>query len=55
MAHDLSEQRSMSYKDIKNWIGSWIASKYEELFRHNIRMLPESWEKVVASDGQYFV
>jgi len=31
-----------------------IASKDEAFFRRGIRMLPERWEKVVASDEQYF-
>jgi len=39
---------------VKNWIDSWIASKDDQFFRHGIRTLSERWEKVVASDGQYF-
>lgn len=54
MAHALSEQRFTTYEDTKNWVDSWIASKNVEFFRRGIRMLPERWEKVVASDGQYF-
>lgn len=54
MAHALTAQRFTSYKDTKNWVDSWIASKDKEFFRRGIRMLPERWEKVVASDGQYF-
>ncbi|KAG5321876.1 MOS1T transposase, partial [Pseudoatta argentina] len=54
MAHGLSEQHFTSYEDIKNWIDKWIASKDEAFFQRGIRMLPERWEKVVASDGQYF-
>jgi len=54
MAHGLSEQRFTLYEDTKNWVDSWIASKDEEFFRRGIRMLPERWGKVVASDGQYF-
>ncbi|KAM0729387.1 Mariner Mos1 transposase [Formica fusca] len=54
MAHDLSEQHFTSYEDTKNWVDSWIASKDEAFFRRGIRMLPERWQKVVASDGQYF-
>jgi len=30
------------------------ASKDEAFFRRGIHMLPEKWEKVVASDGHYF-
>lgn len=54
MAHALTAQRFTSYEDTKNWVDSWIASKDKEFFRRGIRMLPERWEKVVASDGQYF-
>ncbi|EGI57532.1 Mariner Mos1 transposase [Acromyrmex echinatior] len=53
LAHDLSEQHFTSYEDIKNWIDNWIASKDEAFFQRVIRMLPERWEKVVTSDGQY--
>lgn len=55
MAHALTTQRFTSYEDTKNWVDSWIASKDKEFFRRGIRMLPERWEKVVASDGQYFI
>lgn len=54
MSHGLAAQHFRSYDEAKNWIDSWIASKDEEFFRHGIRMLPERWAKVVASDGQYF-
>ncbi|KAG5327540.1 MOS1T transposase, partial [Pseudoatta argentina] len=36
------------------WIDSWIASKDMSFFRRGIHVLPERWEKVVSSDGQYF-
>jgi len=36
----------------KSKIGSKIASKDESFFRDG--KLPERWEKVVGSDGQYF-
>jgi len=32
---------------------SWIVSKDMSFFQHGI-LLPERWEKVVASDEQYF-
>ncbi|EGI61314.1 Mariner Mos1 transposase, partial [Acromyrmex echinatior] len=54
MAHDLADQHFQSYEEVKNWIDSWIASKDDQFFQRGIRMLPERWEKVVASDGQYF-
>jgi len=54
MAHGLADQHLCSYEEIKNWIHTWIASKDEQFFRHGIRMLPDRWEKVIASDRQYF-
>jgi len=50
----LAEQRFHSYEETKKWIDSWIASKDESFFRRGIRLLPERWEKVVSSNGQYF-
>jgi len=54
MAHGLTDQHFRSYEEVKNWIDSWIASKDDQFFRCGIRTLPETWEKVVASNGQYF-
>ena len=54
MTHGLSEKCFTSYEDTKKWVDSWIAAKGESLFRRGIRMLPERWEKVVASEGKYF-
>jgi len=53
MAHGLADQHFRSYEEVKNWIDLWIASK-DQFFRRRIRTLPERWQKVVASDGQYF-
>lgn len=54
MQHDLAGHRFTSFAEIENWLLTWIASKDETFFRDGIRKLPERWEKVVASDGQYF-
>ena len=54
MTHDLAEQHFRFYEEPKNWIYLWIASKDEKFFRRGIRKLPERWENVIASDGQYF-
>jgi len=54
MTHGLANQHLRSYEEIKNWIDTWIASKDEQSSRRGIRTLPERWEKVAASDGQYF-
>ncbi|GBP30478.1 Mariner Mos1 transposase [Eumeta japonica] len=54
MAHGLADQHFRSYEEVKNWIDSWNASKDGQFFQRGIRTLPERWEKLVASDGQYF-
>ena len=54
MAHGLADQQFRSYEDIKKWLHSWIASRDEHFYRNGIRALPERWEKIIASDGQYF-
>jgi hypothetical protein len=54
MAHGLPDWRFSSYEDIKKWLDSWIASKDDTFFRRGIHQLPEQWEKIIASDGQYF-
>lgn len=52
--NDLIKHQFTSSENIEKWVSVWIASKDEEFFRLGIRKLPERWEKVVASDGQYF-
>jgi len=51
MTYGLSEQHFTSYEDTKNCIDDWITSKDEAFFRCGIHMLPERWEKVMASDA----
>ena len=43
-----------SEQGIKNWLDSFLAVKLAEFFWDGIHKLPERWEKVIASDGQYF-
>ena len=54
MQHGLADQHFRNYDEVKKWIDSWIAAKPTEFFTKGIRELPERWEKVVVSDGQYF-
>lgn len=54
MAHGLADQRFQYFEELEKRIASWIASKEVSFFRAGIRKLPERWEKVVASEGQYF-
>ncbi|GFX71822.1 mariner Mos1 transposase [Trichonephila clavipes] len=36
MAHGLADQHFRSYEEVKNWIGSWIASKDNQFFQRGI-------------------
>lgn len=54
MQNALSGIRFTSEQGITNWLDSFLASKDEQFFWDGIHNLPERWEKVVASDGQYF-
>ncbi|KAG5322930.1 MOS1T transposase, partial [Pseudoatta argentina] len=53
MAHGLADRRFHSYEEAQKGIDSSIASKDMSFFRRGIHVLPERWEKVVSSDGQY--
>ena len=46
--------RFTSGQGIKNWLDLFLAAKLAQLFWERIHKLPERWEKVTASDGQYF-
>jgi len=48
------QQVTGSFAKIENCLQNWIASKDESFFRDGIRKLPERWEKVIDSGGQYF-
>lgn len=54
MQNALSGIRFTSVDGIKKWIDTFLAAKPEKFFWDGIHKLPERWEKVVASDGQYF-
>jgi len=51
--HGLADQHFKTYKEIKKWLDKWITSK-DDFFYRGIHLLPEKWEKVIASDGHYF-
>ena len=54
MQHGLSEQHYNSYKEVRNWIDEWLASKDERWYSEGIHQLPEKSKKVIDDDGQYF-
>ena len=54
MQNALTGIRFTSEQGIKNWLDSFLAAKPAQFFLDGIHKLPERWEKVIASDGQYF-
>ena len=54
MQNALTGIRFTSEQGIKNWHDSFLAAKQAQFFWDGIYKLPERWEKVIASDGQYF-
>ena len=54
MQNALTGIRFTSELGIKNWLHSFLAAKPAQFFWNGIHKLPERWEKVIASDGQYF-
>ena len=54
MQNALTGIRFTSEQGIKNCLDSFLAAKPAQFFWDRIHKLPESWEKVIVSDGQYF-
>ena len=55
MQNALTGIRFTSEQGIKNWIDSFLAAKAAQFFWDEIHKMPERREKVLASDGKYFV
>ena len=54
MQNALTGIRFKLEQGIKNWLDSFLAAKPAQFFWDGIHKLPERWENVIASDGQYF-
>ena len=54
MQNALTGIRFTPEQGIKNCLDSFLAAKPAQFFWDGIQKLPEIWEKVIASDGQYF-
>ena len=53
MQNALTGIRFTSGQGIKKWLDSFLTDKPAQFFWNGIDKLPERWEKVIASDGQY--
>jgi len=51
MQYDFADQHFKAYKEIKN---DSMNGLLRQIFYCGIHLLPEKWEKVIASDEQYF-
>ena len=54
MQHALENTHFHNYSEVENWVAKWIDSKDRPFFRRGIQLLPEKWQKVIASEGKYF-
>ena len=54
MQNTLTGIRFALEQGINNWLDSFSAAKPAQFFWDGIHKLTERWEKVIASDGQYF-
>ena len=54
MQHALEDTHFHNYSEVENWVAEWIDSKDRPFFRRGIQLLPEKWQKVIASEGKYF-
>lgn len=52
--NELGEQRFRDVADIRKWLDEFIAAKPAAFYRDGIRKLPERWQKVIESGGEYF-
>ena len=56
MIHLLRElHSSLSHSELKNWLTDFFESKPEEFFKRGIFKLPDRWEAVVNSEGEYII
>jgi len=55
MQHALVVIHFRNAEEVRKSVDEWIASKDISFFHHGIAMLPERWEKVIASDGKYYI
>ena len=54
MQHALEDTHFHNYSEVENWVAEWIDSKDRPFFHRGIQLLPEKWQKVIASEGKYF-
>ena len=54
MQNALTGIRFISEQGIKNLLDSFLAAKPAQFSWDGIHKLPERWEKVIASDWQYY-
>lgn len=54
MAHGLAGLHLANFEEVQNWLDEWFRSKDASFYRRGIHVLPERWQKCVASEGRYF-
>ena len=54
MHHFLTEKKFFDVESVKKEVSQFFASKLTSFYEKGIKQLPERWEKVINSDGNYF-
>ncbi|EFN86434.1 Histone-lysine N-methyltransferase SETMAR, partial [Harpegnathos saltator] len=54
MAYGLAGQHLTNFEKVQNWLNEWFRSKGASFYCRGIHVLPERWQKCVASEGRYF-
>lgn len=54
IAHGLAGLHLANFEQVQNWLDEWFRSKDTSFYRRGIHVLPERWQKCVASEGRYF-
>jgi len=54
LQHHLADTHFVRFEEIRKCIDDFIASKPASFYRQGIRKLPERWQKVVDTNGEYF-
>jgi histone-lysine N-methyltransferase SETMAR len=54
MQHFLTEKKFADLESVKKEVSTFFASKLASFYEKGIKQLPERWEKVINSDGNYF-
>ena len=54
LEHSLRGKRFINVDQVKKHLSQYFASKSKSFYQRGIYLLPEKWQKVINSNGEYF-